>query len=66
MGLTDWTDRELIHERFHWEPRDGGWRMLNSAKELERRGYQVFRRGQPMSEENLLGQEILRRREEVR
>lgn len=63
MGLSEWTDRELIHERFHWKV--GVHREL-VIEELERRGYLVFRDGSPMSEENLLGQEGLRRRKEYR
>jgi hypothetical protein len=60
--VEEFTDRELIHERFHWSSYG---RMVQSHRELERRGYVLSRDGNPMSEENLLGQEGLRRRRTV-
>lgn len=56
--LTAWTDRELVHERFHWKV--GVHRQL-VVEELERRGYTVFRGGVAVSEDHLLGQVHLNR-----
>jgi hypothetical protein len=64
--LQDWTDRELIHERFHWGSGSNAL-LIEVISELERRGYVVFDgEGVPRSEENMLGQEGLRRRKEHR
>lgn len=69
--LRGWTDRELIHERFHWETHyERGVShtvfLTDVISELERRGYVVFNEGLPRSEDNMLGQEGLRRRKEHR
>jgi hypothetical protein len=63
VDVSFYTDRELIHERFNWRSFD---HLVSSHRELERRGYVVEQDGVLRSEDNLLGQEGLRRRKEYR